>query len=159
MHMLIFFGLQAWIFRFANVVGGKVRKTGRTVISDFIAKLRDNPKSLEILGNGLQAKSYIMVDECVEAMLYVIKNKQAPVSVFNLGCNDWLSVNRIAELVVEAMRLSNVKFSYTGGEAGWPGDVPRFRLDVKQLSELGWNAKNSSESAIRRAIQQILDLS
>ena len=69
------FGLRAWVFRFANVVGGKVRKTGRTVISDFIAKLREDSGRLDILGDGKQAKSYIIADECVEAMLHVIERR------------------------------------------------------------------------------------
>ncbi len=153
------FGLKAWVFRFANVVGGKVRKTGRTVIGDFIAKLRADPKRLEILGNGKQAKSYILAGECVDAMLYVIDRATADYNLFNLGGDDWLSVARIAEMVVEAMGLSSVEFAYTGTEAGWPGDVPRFRLDVSALNALGWRAKHTSEQAVASAIGGILALS
>jgi UDP-glucose 4-epimerase len=153
------FGLRAWAFRFANVVGGKVRKTGKTVVSDFIAKLKANPRRLEILGNGRQAKSYIQVEECVDAMLHVIGRAQDPFNLCNLGGDDSLSVARIAELVVEAMGLTNVEFAYTGTEAGWPGDVPRFRLDVSVLNGLGWRASHTSEQAIRSTIRSILAIS
>jgi UDP-glucose 4-epimerase len=150
------FGLRAWVFRFANVVGGKVRKTGRTVVSDFIARLRANPRRLEILGDGKQAKSYILVGECVDAMLHVLDHARDDFNLYNLGGDDWLSVTRIAELVVEAMGLSGVKFAYTGTEAGWPGDVPRFRLDVSALNRLGWRARHTSEEAVRVAIDAMI---
>lgn len=150
------FGFRAWVFRFANVVGGKVRKTGKTVISDFIAKLRADPTRLEILGNGKQAKSYILAEECVAAMLHVIDHATADYNLYNLGADDWLSVTHIAALVVEAMGLSGVPFAFTGTEAGWPGDIPRFRLDVSRLNALGWRAAHTSEQAVQTAIRQIL---
>lgn len=150
------FGLRAWVFRFANVVGGKVRKTGKTVVSDFIAKLRTDPRRLEILGNGKQAKSYLLVGECVGAMLHVVDRTADEFNLFNLGGEDWLSVTRIAEMVVEAVGLSGVEFAYTGTEAGWAGDVPRFRLDVSALAALGWRAKHTSEEAVASAIRDIV---
>src|SRR5262249_16858744 len=78
-------GLQCWVFRFANIVGGKSRTKGQTVISDFVAKLRNNSKQLEILGNGRQAKSYLAVDECVAGILFAIEHAREPLNVYNLG--------------------------------------------------------------------------
>ena len=150
------FEIQSWIFRFANVVGSKVRKRGRTVIADFIHRLTGNPRRLTILGNGLQAKSYILAEDCVAAMLFVVEHAGRQLNIFNLGCNDSLAVTRIAEMVVSAMGLSGVEYSYTGGEGGWPGDVPRFLLDVSALNALGWNARCNSEQAVGIAIEQIL---
>jgi UDP-glucose 4-epimerase len=150
------FDMQCWIFRFANIVGSKARKVGRTVISDFVSRLLENPRKLLILGNGLQAKSYLLSGECVEAMLYVVDHATAPLNIYNLGCEDSLSVNRIAEMVVEALGLKNVAFEYTGTEGGWPGDVPRFRLDVTALNRLGWKARHTSEQAVAMAIQSML---
>lgn len=150
------FGMQCWIFRFANILGPKARKKGRTVISDFFERLRQNPKQLLILGNGRQSKSYLLSSECVEAMLYVIQHADGGLNIYNLGCDDWLTVNQIAEMLVAAMGLSGVEFLYTGGEGGWPGDVPRFRLNVSALRRLGWTAKHNSEEAVAIAIQQFL---
>lgn len=150
------FDMQCWIFRFANIVGVKVRKKGRTVISDFIYKLIDNPHQLQILGNGLQAKSYLSVEDCVNAMGFIVDHASAGINIFNLGCEDSLPVNRIAQMVVEAMGLRDVEFTYTGGEAGWLGDVPRFRLDVSALHQLGWRARRNSEQAVAAAIQAVL---
>jgi UDP-glucose 4-epimerase len=147
------FDLDCWIFRFANVVGPKVRKRGRTVIGDFIHNLRQDPTRLRILGNGRQAKSYLLAEECVEAMLFAVESAPGGLHTFNLGCDDSLSVNRIAEMVTAAMGLSGVAFEYTGGEGGWLGDVPRFRLDVSAINRLGWRARYNSEEAVALAIE------
>jgi UDP-glucose 4-epimerase len=148
--------MQCWIFRFANVVGAKVRKKGHTVISDFICRLREDPRRLTILGDGRQAKSYLLSSECIAAMLHVIEHADAPLSIYNLGCSDALPVTRIADMVVRAMGLSGVAYSYTGGEGGWLGDVPRFKLDVTALNRLGWYASHNSEEAVSISIQQLL---
>jgi UDP-glucose 4-epimerase len=153
------FGFQGFIFRFANIVGPKVRKRGRTVIGDFIARLNDDPSKLLILGDGKQAKSYLLSEECIEAMLFAIEHAKAPLNVYNLGCDDSLQVTAIADLVVEAMGLSGTKYEFTGGEGGWPGDVPRFLLDVSAINKLGWKARKNSREAVARSIQSTLALS
>ena len=150
------FGMDCWIFRFANIVGPKVRKAGRTVIGDFVAKLSEDPTRLPILGDGLQAKSYLLGEECVEAMLFVVQRAPEGFHILNLGCNDSLPVTRIARMVAEAMGLRGVKFEFSGGEGGWPGDVPRFVLDVTAVNRLGWRARHTSEQAVALAIESML---
>jgi UDP-glucose 4-epimerase len=150
------FGFQCWIFRFANIVGPKVRKKGGTVIGDFIHRLQNDPTRLRILGNGRQAKSYLLSDECVDAILFAVDHATAPLNIFNLGSDDWMSVVEIADAVVQEMALSSVTYEFTGGEGGWPGDVPRFRLDVSAINKLGWKARHSSAEAVRLAIQSTL---
>jgi UDP-glucose 4-epimerase len=150
------FGMRCWIFRLANIVSGKVRRNGRTVISDFICKLREDPKRLVILGDGRQTKSYLASEECVEAMLFAVKRAMGPLTVLNVGCDDGVSVTRIAEMVVEAMGLRDVEFAYTGTDGGWPGDVPRFLLDVSAINQLGWKARYNSEQSVARAIRATL---
>lgn len=151
------FGVRAWIFRLANIVGPKARTRGRTVISDFVAKLRENPARLEILGDGRQAKSYLSSAECIEAMLFAVERACEPLNIFNVGGPDSLPVLRIAEMVAESMGLRDVEFVCTGGEGGWPGDVPRFRLDASALGRLGWRARQGSEESVRGAIRATLE--
>jgi UDP-glucose 4-epimerase len=152
------FGIQSWIFRFANIVGPKVRKRGRTVIGDFIARLTENPRKLLILGDGKQAKSYLLSEECVNAMLFAVEHATAQLNIYNLGCKDSLPVTAIADLVVDAMGLTGVKYEFTGGEGGWPGDVPRFQLDVTAINRLGWKARCNSREAVAQAIESTLAL-
>jgi len=150
------FAMDCWIFRFANIVGARVRARGKTVISDFIEKLRLDPSRLEILGDGNQAKSYLLASECVDAMLHATAAAPTGLHVFNLGCTDGLSVRRIADLVALRMGVAGVEYRFTGGEGGWPGDVPRFVLDTRAINDLGWKAGRTSEQAVRHAIEAIL---
>ncbi len=147
------FDMQAWIFRFANVVG--VRAT-HGVILDFINKLRQNPVRLEILGDGTQEKPYLHVSDCVDGILFGFENSQKQVNVFNLGVESSTDVTAIANMLVEAMGLSGVKFSYTGGDRGWRGDVPQLRYDITRMKRLGWKLGFTSEQAVERAIRDIL---
>jgi UDP-glucose 4-epimerase len=148
------FDFQAWMFRFANVVG--IHGT-HGVIVDFINKLRKNPNSLEILGDGKQCKPYLHVTDCVNGILFGFEHAQEQMNLYNLGCDTNTTVTRIAELVVEEMNLENVSFTYTGGKRGWKGDVPRFQLDITKMKHLGWTPSYSSDEAVRQAIRELLD--
>ena len=151
------FGMRAWVFRFANIVGPKVRRRGRTVIGDFVHRLREDPGRLRILGDGRQAKSYLTSQECVEGMLHGVEHAKGEYSVLNLSGTDSITVQRIADLVVEAMGLANVPYEYTGGEGGWPGDVPRFTLDPRRINALGWRARLNSEQSVVEAIRATVE--
>ncbi len=150
------FGMQAWIYRFANVVGGKSRKTGGMIVSDFIEKLKKDSKELEVLGNGKQKKSYITVDDCVNGMLFGFSKAKEKVNVFNLGNSEQTEVNEIARMVAAEMGLEDVKLKYTGGDRGWIGDVPKMLLSIDKISKLGWKPKVSSTEAVRLAIKETL---
>ncbi len=147
------FGMQAWIFRFANVVG--MRET-RGVIFDFIHKLRRNPGELEILGDGTQVRPFFMVEDCVDGILFGFEHSDEPVNIFNLGCASSTDVTSIAKMVVEEMGLGKVRFKYTGGIRGWPGDAPRVRFNINRIAELGWQPRYTSDEAVRKAIKDIL---
>lgn len=150
------FGMQGWIFRFANIVGDKSRKKGRTVISDFIFKLKQNPAELEILGDGKQSKSYLLVDDCVAGMLFALEHSNDTVNIFNLSTTDAIDVDQIASVITEEMGLTNVEFKHAGSSGGWPGDITIFLLDVSKMKKLGWAAKRSSEEAVREAARRML---
>lgn len=150
------FGIQCWVFRFANIVGSKTRTKGGTVISDFVTRLRVDPGRLAILGNGKQEKSYLLSRECVDAMLHVVDRARDGFNVFNLGCDDTLRVVDIADMVADALGLTSVEYTFSGGEGGWLGDVPRFQLDVSAVNRLGWRAALNSKQAVASAIADIV---
>ncbi|MCL0104456.1 NAD-dependent epimerase/dehydratase family protein [Dehalococcoidia bacterium] len=143
------FELKAWIYRFANVIG---ERSNHGVIHDFINKLRENPEELEILGNGNQTKSYIHIEDCIEAMLHGLK-AQDKVNIFNLGTEDQITVKEIAGIVSEQLGLSPT-FEFTGGERGWKGDVPVMLLSVERLKHMGWGPKLNSKEAVRETVKQ-----
>ncbi|MBQ7126006.1 SDR family NAD(P)-dependent oxidoreductase [bacterium] len=147
------YGLKAWITRFPNVVG---ERATHGAIYDFINKLRKNPAELEVLGDGTQIKPYLYVKDLVEAIIMVWKNTNEQVNYFNIGVESRTTVKEMAEMVIEEMNL-NASIRYTGGDRGWVGDVPQFSYSLDKIHNLGWSAKVSSNEAVRKSIQYILE--
>jgi len=147
------YDMQSWIFRPANIVGkGQTHGVGY----DFIKKLREKPEELTILGDGTQSKSYLYIDDLINAVILAIRKAADGVNLFNLASNGFTDVKTIAKITTEEMGLKNVKFNYTGGSRGWKGDVPKVRLDVSKIKKLGWQAKLNSDQAIRKSIKDLL---
>ena len=144
------FGMRSWQFRFANIIGAR---SGHGVITDFVRKLRKNPRELEILGDGKQTKSYLEVQECIRAMQFTIMHAKNPVNIFNIGSEDWIDVKTIADVVVEGMQLNGVQYRFTGGALGWVGDVPKMQLSIDRLKTLGWKPQKGSRESVRIAVQ------
>ncbi len=150
------YGFKAVIYRLANIVGSRAR---HGVIYDFIRKLRENPKKLEILGDGTQTKSYLHVEDCVNAMLVGINFNREKVGIYNVGSEDQVTVKEIADIVCEKMGLSNVQYIFTGGVdggRGWKGDVKFMLLNINKLKELGWKPRLNSRQSVERAAEEIL---
>ena len=150
------FNFKSTIFRLANIVG---ERSTHGVTIDFIRKLSKNPKSLEILGDGTQNKSYMYISDCIDAIQCGLSNTNELVQVFNLGSLDRVNVKTIAQVVVEEMNLQDVKFNFTGGVdggRGWKGDVKNMLLDITKLSSMGWKPKFNSLEAIRQTVKKII---
>ena len=148
------FGLQAWLFRFANIVGARGT---HGVIFDFIHKLRADPNRLDVLGNGRQEKSYMEVMDCASAMIHLTTNTDDAINYFNLGSDDTCSVRRIAEIVIEESGLSDVSIDYTGGDRGWAGDVPKAMLDPTRMRDAGFSTNYNSEGAVRYTAKTLME--
>ena len=147
------YGIQAFITRFPNVCG---ERTTHGILHDFVMKLKKNPAELEVLGNGQQAKPYLYVKDLVDAILFVICHTDDKINFFNLGVEGNTPVWKIAEMVIKSMKL-DAKIRYTGGERGWVGDVPKFRYNLDKIHDLGWKASLSSDEAVQKAIDYILE--
>ena len=146
------FGLQAWIFRFGNVVGP--RGTHGAAL-DFLKKLRDHPDELEVLGDGRQSKPYVHVSDCVDALLFGLTQACERLNVLNIAPPDSTTVARIAELCIAASPYPNARIRYTGGEKGWLGDVPRSRLVPDRLRAMGWSTRRNSDEAVTEAVRAL----
>jgi UDP-glucose 4-epimerase len=147
---------HAIILRLANIIGPRSQ---HGVIADFIAKLRQTPQRLEILGDGTQTKSYLHVRDCVAAISALLNRSLDPVTILNLGSDDQTSVTQIADMIVEEMQLPDVTYAFTGGVdagRGWKGDVKTMLLDIRRMNAQGWNARYSSHEAVRQTVQAML---
>jgi len=131
------YGMNYYIYRFANVIGNN---STHGVFFDFVKKLRKNPRSLEVLGNGRQRKSYIDVRDCVSAMIYIYEKSRLGENVYNLSTEGQTSVEEIAKMVIGRM-APKARIRYTGGEQGWPGDISNTYLSNKRMLKFGFRPK------------------
>jgi UDP-glucose 4-epimerase len=146
------FGIRATIFRFGNVVGP--RGTHGAAL-DFLKKLRDKKTELEVLGDGRQSKPYLFVTDCVDGMLFGLEKSPDVLGIYNLAPPDQTSVARIAELCVAASPYKDAKIRFTGGDRGWPGDVPRSVMSPEKLGALGFRVRHTSDEAVRMAVEAL----
>lgn len=149
------FGLTARAFRFGNVVGP--RQT-HGVGFDFVRRLLADPSTLQILGDGLQSKSYIHVDDVVAAVLVANAAPEPAYDVYNVATGDYVTVREIADLAVECVGLEPEpsRFEYTGGDRGWKGDVPIVRLQTERIQSLGWRCQRSTREALAASLSSML---
>jgi UDP-glucose 4-epimerase len=149
------FGITVRAFRFGNVVGP--RQT-HGVGFDFIRRLLDDAHHLRILGDGRQSKSYIHVDDVVEAVLHVVRQASGPYAVFNVATGDYVTVTEIAELAMGVVGLpaGSTRFEYTGGDRGWKGDVPVVRINTDRIRALGWKNERTGRQALGASMESML---
>jgi UDP-glucose 4-epimerase len=143
------FGMQAYIFRFVSIMGE--RYTHGHVL-DFYKQLLEHPGELRVLGNGEQRKSYLYVQDCIDAILLAAEKASAPVSIFNLGTDEYCQVNQSIGWISEHLGL-NPKLDYTGGDRGWIGDNPFIFLDCARIRALGWKPRLTIQQAVIRTVE------
>jgi UDP-glucose 4-epimerase len=149
------FGITARAFRFGNVVGP--RQT-HGVGFDFVRRLLADPDQLRILGDGQQSKSYIHVDDVIEAVLLAARLATAPYAVFNVATGDYVTVTEIAQLAMDVVGLpaGRTRLEYTGGDRGWKGDVPVVRINTDRIRSLGWKNVRTGPEALRASMESML---
>jgi UDP-glucose 4-epimerase len=149
------FEIAGRAFRFGNVVGPHQT---HGVGFDFIRQLMRTPQHLRILGDGTQSKSYIHVDDVLNAVLAALERTDAAFRAYNVATGDYITVREIAELAVEVMGLpvGSVTFEYTGGNRGWKGDVPIVRLNTDRIQGIGWTCNLKTKEALAASMRSML---
>lgn len=146
------YDIESLIVRFPNVIG---EYSTHGVIYDFINKLKINSKELVVLGDGKQEKSYLYVKDLINAIQYAWSSKTGKVDIFNIGGIDTINVSEIAQIVVENIGLGSI-ISYTGGDRGWKGDVPKFSYDIKKILGTKWTPKLNSREAVDLTVKSLI---
>jgi UDP-glucose 4-epimerase len=145
------FGFKSWIFRFVSILGERYTHGH---VFDFYKKLKDDPNNLYVLGNGKQRKSYLYVQDCIDAMLLAVEKAQDKVNIFNLGFNGHIDVSQSVEFICKELGV-NPRLEYSGGERGWVGDNPFIYLDTKKILTLGWLPKSDIEQGILKTVRYL----
>jgi UDP-glucose 4-epimerase len=143
------FGFQAWIFRFVSVLGERYTHGH---VYDFFAKLRRDPTRLHVLGNGKQRKSYMYVQDCIDAMLIAVARAQDKVNILNLGTAGHVDVDESVRVICGHMGLQPA-ITYAGGERGWVGDSPFIFLDTSRIRALGWQPRFTISEGLVRTLE------
>jgi UDP-glucose 4-epimerase len=148
------FGIQAHIFRLGNLVGGQMQ---RGIVLDFLRKLTQNPRALEVLGDGRQRKSYVLVDDVVEAMRWISARAQpTPCTVYNIASTGSLTVLEVAAAVADALEIDQPELTVRTSELSWPGDQPVVELDITRALGTGWAPRHSPRDAVLLAARRLL---
>ena len=145
------FGFTGYIFRFVSILGERYTHGH---VFDFYKKLLENPSELPILGNGHQRKSYLYIQDCIEAIFCVIENAQEKVNIYNLGADGYCEVNDSIDWICSHLGL-NPQRKYSGGERGWVGDNPFIFLDTTEVRSLGWKPKLTIQQGIIRTLEYL----
>ncbi len=145
------FDMQAYIFRFVSVLG---ERYSHGHVFDFLKQLLEHPDVLHILGNGKQRKSYMYVQDCIDAMLLAIDKVGAKVNIFNLGSDEYCQVDDSAGWICDCLSLKP-RFVYAGGERGWVGDSPFIFLDCSSIRALGWTPRLGIREAVLRTVEYL----
>ena len=143
------FGFKSWIFRFVSILGERYTHGH---VFDFYKKLKENPDKLAVLGNGKQRKSYLYVQDCLDAIGFAVQKAADKVNIFNLGVDGYCEVNNSIGWICNALQV-NPKLEYSGGERGWIGDNPFIFLDTKKIRSLGWTPRHSIEEGIVKTVE------
>jgi len=147
------FGFQACIFRFVSILGERYTHGH---IFDFYQKLKADPTRLPVLGNGRQRKSYLYVQDCIDAILLAMDKAGDKVNIFNLGVDDYVEVNDSIGWIGDELGVKP-ELVYSGGDRGWIGDNPFIFLDTKKIQSLGWKPKWGIREGVIRTVEYLRD--
>jgi UDP-glucose 4-epimerase len=142
------FGFQGFIFRFVSILGERYTHGH---VFDFYRQLAANPRELRVLGDGTQRKSYLYVQDCIDAILLAVEKAQARVNVLNLGTDEYCQVNDSIGWICESLGVEPKRI-YSGGDRGWVGDNPFIFLDAARMRSLGWRPKLTIRQAVERTV-------
>jgi UDP-glucose 4-epimerase len=148
------YGFEGYVFRFVSILGERYTHGH---VFDFYRQLTDHPDHLKVLGDGLQRKSYLYIQDCLGAMLHVMNAGLAArarhrVEVFNLGTDHYVQVNDSIRYICGALGLQP-RIEYSGGDRGWIGDNPFIFLETKKLRATGWRPALTIEDGIGRTLR------
>lgn len=143
------FGFQSWIFRFVSILGERYTHGH---VFDFYRQLKADPTQLRVLGNGRQRKSYLYIQDCLDAMEVALQRATDKVNIFNLGVDDYCEVNDSIGWISQALGVEP-KLVYSGGDRGWIGDNPFIFLDTRKIRALGWEPKSSIREGVAKTVE------
>ena len=148
------YGIRSLILRYANVIGPRLR---HGVIHDLLMKLKRNRARLKVLGDGSQTRSYIYIDDAIEATLTTYEALSGWFEVYNVASEDWITVSKVVQVILEELDLTSTQVVYRPvlHGVGWPGDVKRIALDIARLKRIRFNPRMGSVEAVKKTVRKL----
>ena len=145
------YGFSGVICRFVSVLGERYTHGH---IHDFFQALQQDSTHLHVLGDGMQTKSYLYVQDCISAMLSAAEHHTngTGAHVYNLGTDQTITVEESVGVITSHLGVSPV-IVYSGGKRGWVGDSPLIQLDTSKIKGLGWEPQVSIREAVVRTVR------
>ena len=145
------FGFEGYLFRFVSILGERYTHGH---VFDFYGSLRRDPSWLRVLGDGHQRKSYLYIQDCLDAMLLAMNRAKERVNIFNLGTDQYCEVNESISWITSHLGVSP-RLEYSGGDRGWIGDNPFIFLDCSRIRALGWRPKLTIRESVIRTLDYL----
>lgn len=145
------FGFQSYVFRFVSILG---ERYSHGHVFDFYKSLRENPNEIRVLGNGRQRKSYLYVQDCIDAVFVALERAQERVNIYNLGTDEYCEVDESLDWITAHLGVSPRRV-YSGGERGWVGDSPFIYLDTRRIRALGWKPRLTIREGVLRTLEYL----
>ncbi len=148
------YGLDTIVVRFFNTVGP--RQTGQygMVVPRFVRRAMTN-KPIEIYGTGKQSRCFCNVADVVEALQKLIVCDAAVGQVINIGTTESITIEGLADKVIEMTGSKSAKSFLTYEEAyGRPFDDMLMRMpDLSKVRKLiGYEPKRTLDETLRQII-------
>ncbi|MEM4717343.1 MAG: GDP-mannose 4,6-dehydratase [Desulfurococcaceae archaeon] len=150
------YGIKAVVLRYANIIGPRLR---HGVIYDLLIKITRNKNTLEVLGDGMQTRSYLHVKDAVEATIIAWMKTTRDHEVYNIGNRDWITVREIVEVILDVLGLkgkTEIVYKPVLHGVGWPGDVKKIALDISKITGMGWSPTMSSREAVYDTVKALM---
>ena len=143
--------LEARIVRFFNTVGPRQLGAYGMVVPRFVAAALDD-EEITIYGDGNQTRCFGHVDDIIEALIQVTESKKTIGTVVNIGNPEEISINDLAQKIIE-ITGSKSKIVYLSYEEAYKSgfeDMERRVPNIDRIKELtGWAPTRNLERIIR----------
>ena len=138
------------IARCYTFAGKFLNKKGGYAMASFIDDVKNN-QAIQIKGDGTPYRSYLYADDLIVWLLTILENGKNN-EIYNVGSDQYLSINELAQLVIKALK-SNVTLNIQ--QTPKPGSKPSRYIPntEKARQELGLHAWTTVEEAIIQSAQ------
>jgi len=128
----------------SHVIPALMRKAHEAMIS--------GAKSMTIWGSGTPRREFLHVDDCANALIFLLKNYSGDSHV-NVGSGTDVTIDELARMVMEAVGFSGTLEHDTSK----PDGTPRKLMSNGKLAAVGWSPKISLQDGLRTTYQWFLE--